>query len=59
MRSNCQNNTRRGDTSLREDTVACHTAKVEGILAFVEVANVALEDLSTQANMTKQKVDYL
>ena len=40
-------------------TDACPTAKLEGSLALVEEANMALEDLSFPEDMTKLNVDYL
>ena len=44
---------------LKEATAACHTKKVEGVLALVEEAKVLLESLSTPVYVAKLKVDYL
>ena len=57
--SDCNNNTRRDATALKEETAARPVANVEGSLALVEEAKVALEDISSPVDMTKLKVDYL
>ena len=57
--SDCNNNTRRDAAALKEETAARPVANVEGSLALVEEAKVALEDISSPVDMTKLKVDYL
>ena len=57
--SDCNNNTRRDATALKEETAARPVANVEGSLALVEEAKVALEDISSPVDMTKLNVDYL
>ena len=51
------NNTRRDAAALKEETATRHAPKVEGILALVEEAKVALKDLSAPVYITKMKVD--
>ena len=58
-RSDRRNNNRMDAAAVKEATAAHHVAKMEGRLDFVEEANMALEALSTLADMVKLKVDYL
>ena len=51
--SDCNNNTRKDAAALKEETAARPVANVEGSLALVEEAKVALEDISSPVDMTK------
>ena len=44
---------------MKEENSALHVAKVEGILALVEEANVVLESLSPLVDVAKMNVYYL
>ena len=43
--------------ALKEETAARHVKKVEGILALVEEARMALEAISSPVDVAKLKVD--
>ena len=58
-RSDQRINTRRDAVALKEETAACHSAKVEGNLDLVEEARVALEALSDPVDVETLRVDYL